>query len=398
MPDLRETWMEAVPSDYSKILVAITEDWFALSHFQPLLRTLVELADEVVVATRSSGRMAEIESLGCRPIDLDFRRSSLDPLEQAGVVRRLSGLINAERPDVVHSIAMQTLVVTGLALKLSRPVPHTVLHLTGLGFLGISKSRAARLVRPLALRVLAGVLHRPTSWLLAENPEDVEYLREGGADPGDRMTILGGAGIDETAFPELPAPSNDPPVAAFVGRMIRSKGVDVLVAAQHLLAERGVPLDLALYGKTDDDNPAGVPLSEIEAWTRQGGVKWHGHVSDVGSVWANADIAVLPAITREGLPRAVLEAAASARPLIVTDVPGCRHFVRHGIDGLIVPPSDPVALADALARLAADPQLRTRMGRSARERVVEGFTIRQVTTGIREAYGRMSATDARRDT
>lgn len=369
----------------SKILLCITEDWFALSHFKPLIRTLIEDGREVVVATRSSGRLAEIEALGCRTVDFDYRRSSLDPLTQAGVVRRLAALVATERPTHVHAIAMQTLVIASMATRLS-PVPHTVLHLTGLGFLGISKGRAARLIRPLALRLIASALRRPGSWLLAENPDDVAFLVEGGADPAGRVTILPGAGIDPDEFPSAPPPSNPVPVAAFVGRMIRSKGVDVLVEARRRLAARGVPLALALYGRTDDDNPEGVPVTEIESWTRQGGVVWHGFSSDIRSVWAAADIAVLPAITREGLPRAVLEAAASARPLVVTDVPGCRHVVRDGIDGFVVPPADPDALADALARLATDPALLARMGSAARERLLAGFTIAHVTAGIRQAY------------
>ena len=272
------------------------------------------------------------------------------------------------------------------------PVPHIVLHLTGLGFVGISEGRAARLIRPLALRLLAGTLQRQGSWLLAENPDDVAFLRDGGANPGERLTILGGAGIDEAEFPAQPLPENQGPVAACVGRMIRSKGVDVLVEAQRILATRGIPLEVSLYGKTDDDNPEGVPRAEIEGWTRQGGVTWHGHVSDIREVWARSDIAVLPAITREGLPRSVLEAAASARPLIVTDVPGCRHVVRRDVDGLIVPPADPAALADALARLAGDAALRARMGACARERVLGEFTISHVSAGIREAYGRLGVT------
>ncbi len=380
-----------MPRRYKKILVCITEDWFALSHFKPLMRTLVEFADEVVVVARSSGRMGEIEALGCRTVDFDFRRSSLRPVAQADVVRRLSRLIAAERPDVVHAIAMQMLVIASMATRIS-PVSHTVLHLTGLGFVGISKGRAARLIRPMALHLLAATLRRPGSWLLAENPDDVAFLRDGGANPGERLTVLGGAGIDEAEFPAQPLPGNAVPVAAFVGRMIRSKGVDVLVEAQRMLAARGIPLDVSLYGKTDDDNPEGVPRDEIEGWTRQGGVTWHGHVSDIRDVWARSDIAVLPAITREGLPRSVLEAAASARPLIVTDVPGCRHVVRRDLDGLIVPPGDPAALAEALARLGGDAALRARMGASARERVLSGFTISHVTAGIREAYGRLSHT------
>ena len=379
---------------FDKILLCITEDWFALSHFKPLMRTLVEVAGEVVVACRSSGRMAEIETLGCRAVDFDFRRSSLQPLAQADVVRRLSRLIKAEKPDVLHAIAMQILVVAGLATRFS-PVRHTVLHLTGLGFLGISEGRAARLIRPLAMRQLAATVRHPSNWLLAENPDDVAFLRVGGADPGQRLSILGGAGIDSDEFPAQPPTGNIVPVAAFVGRMIRSKGVDVLVEAKRILAERGVPLTVALYGKTDDDNPGGVPRAQIEGWTNQdgafGNVIWHGHVSNVRDVWAAADIAVLPAITREGLPRSVLEAASSGRPLIVTDVPGCRHVVRQGIDGLIVPPSDPVALADALARLVGDKELRERMGAAARERVLGGFTIRHVTDGIRDAYARLGA-------
>lgn len=373
---------------FSKILVCITEDWFALSHFKPLLATLAETAGEVVVACRSSGRMEEIEALGCRTVDFDFRRSSLRPAAQADVVRRLSALIRSERPDVVHAIAMQVLVVSSIATRLAR-VPHVVLHLTGLGFLGISEGLAARLIRPVALHELARTLRAPGNWLLAENPDDVAFLREGGADAGERLTILGGAGIDEREYPAQPLPANPVPVAAFVGRMIRSKGVDVLVAAQRILTRRGVALEVALYGKTDEDNPEAVPRSDLEAWARQGGVTWHGHVSDVREVWVRSDIAVLPAITREGLPRSVLEAAASARPLVVTDVPGCRHVVRRDIDGLIVPPADAEALADALARLAGDAEMRARMGASARQRVLDGFTIAHVQAGIRKAYAKL---------
>ena len=377
-----------MPRRYGKILICITEDWFALSHFRPLVRTLAGIADEVVVACRSSGRMSELEALGARTVDFDFRRSSLQPLAQADVVRRLSRLIAAERPDVVHAIAMQVLVIASIATR-KWPPAHVVLHLTGLGFLGISEGLAARLIRPLALRELGRTLRQPGSWLLAENPDDVAFLGSGGASPGDRVTILGGAGIDEREYPAQPPTGNTVPVAAFVGRMIRSKGVDVLVAAQRRLAERGIALDIALYGKTDDDNPEGVPRAELEGWARQGGVTWHGFVSDIRQVWARSDIAVLPAITREGLPRSVLEAAASARPLIVTDVPGCRHVVRSGVEGLVVPPADPDALAGALARLAGDRELRLRMGAAARERVLAGFTIAHVEAGIRDAYGRL---------
>jgi glycosyltransferase involved in cell wall biosynthesis len=373
-----------------RILLLVTEDWFALSHFKPLIATLREIAHEVVVATRSSGRVSEIASLGVRVVPFDLRRASLQPLEQAATVGRLARLIAAERPDVLHVVAMQPMVLASLALRLVR-VPRVVMHLTGLGFLAISASRAARLIRPAAFAALGSVAKRSSTWLLAENPDDVAYMVENGADAGSRVTILGGAGIDPDAFAPAPPPANDPPVAAFVGRMIRSKGLDTLVAAQRQLTAEGVPLAVTLYGKSDADNPESIPPAEIERWQAQGLVSWHGHVSDIRAVWRESDIAVLPAITREGMPRSVLEAAASARPLVVTDVPGCRHFVRDGIEGFVVPPGEPAPLATVLARLAGDPGLRVRLGQAARARVLDGFTVHHVQAGIHTAYQHLLA-------
>lgn len=389
---VRSTSTGHAPETTGRILVLVTEDWFALSHFRPLIQTLTTLAREVVVATRSSGRLDEIRALGVRVIPFDLERARLNPLRQAGVALRLGRLIRTERPDVVHVVAMQPMVIAALALEFVRPRPKVVMHLTGLGFLGISPSPAARIIRPIGMRALDRALRRPDSHLLTENPEDAADLAASGVGFGDRVTILGGAGLDPALFPALPPPANPVPVAAFVGRMIRPKGVTHLVAAKALLDRRGVPLSLRLYGKADRDNPEAIAASELEAWSRRPGVTWAGHVDDISEVWRGADIAVLPAITREGLPRSLLEAAASARPLIVTDVPGCRHFVRNGIDGLIVPPEDPTALADALAVLASDVDRRHRMGLAARERLLSGFTVEHVTAGIRSAYTRLATT------
>jgi glycosyltransferase involved in cell wall biosynthesis len=378
----------AAPADpiKPKILLCITEDWFLLSHFRPLVETLVSIGREVVVATRSSGRIDQIEELGAHVVEFDFNRSSVDPLQQTMTIARTARLIRSEKPDVVHVIAMQPMVLTSAALALARPRPKTVLHLTGLGFLGISSGRAARLLRPIAMRALASVLRQPGSWLIAENPDDVAYLVAGGADPGSRATIVGGAGIDPLAFPASPLPEHPVPRVAFVGRMIRSKGVHVLLDAAEQLRRQGAPLDITLYGKTDLDNPDALDAKALAIRCGEVGVTWAGHVSDIKKVWRESDISVLPAITREGLPRSVIEAATSGRPSVVTDVPGCRHVVRDGIDGLIVPPGDPTALAAALARLAVDIPLRRRMGEAARAHALANFTVDRVMGGIRGAY------------
>jgi glycosyltransferase involved in cell wall biosynthesis len=371
-----------------KVLLCITEDWFALSHFQPLIAVLREVAHAVVVVTRSSGRLGEIEALGARAIDFDFRRSSSQPLREARSAWALARVLEAEDADVVHLVAMKPVVLGGLALKLA-PSAHAVVHTTGLGLLAFGHGQLLRLYRAGALRLVASMLRKPSAFLLVENPDDLTLLRRGGVDPGPRFAILGGAGVDPEAFPALPQPRNEAAVAAFVGRMIRPKGVDVLIAALARLERRAVPLRLELYGDRDADNPEAVADEELSAWCANGEARWFGHVPDVRAVWRHADICVLPARSREGMPRALLEAAASARALVVTDVPGCRHFVRDGVEGFVVPPEDPVALAIALERLARDADLRRRMGEAARLRLLQGFTEAHVKQSLRASYAAM---------
>jgi glycosyltransferase involved in cell wall biosynthesis len=370
---------------FAKILVAITEDWFLLSHFRPLIAELRQLAREVVVVTRASDRIAEAQSMGVRIIELDYNRSSMNPVREAATVRQFTRILRAEKPDVLHLIAMKPIVLGGLASAIAH-APHTVVHMTGLGFLAISPTAKARAARTVALAILRRVIGRPGSWLVVENPEDLKFLQDGGVDPGHRVTILGGAGIDPDAFPELPEPTGHVPIAAFVGRMILPKGVDVLMQAAGLLKERGVPLAVELYGRSDDGNLEAIPSSLLTSWSDGERTRWLGFTADVAAIWRRAAIFVLPARSREGMPRALLEAAASARPLIVTDVPGCRHFVRNGVEGLIVPPADAKALADALENLARDPALRRKLGLAARARLLDGYTETDVRAGLARTY------------
>src|SRR5262249_10050406 len=144
-----------------------------------------------------------------------------------------------------------------------------------------------------------------------------------------------------------------------------------------------------LYGDTDADNAEAVPGAQLSAWCSKCDARWLGHVADVREGWRRADIFVLPARSREGMPRAVLEAAGSARALGGTDGPGCRHFVRDGVEGFVVPPEDPDALAAALERLARDADLRRRMGEAGRLRLLQGFTEAHVKQSLRATYAAM---------
>jgi glycosyltransferase involved in cell wall biosynthesis len=384
-PTLRGAWAEG---SRPKVLVTVAEDWFALSHFVPLLREVSAIAGDVVVATRSSGLLRDIEKLGVRARDFDFHRGSLNVSKLLQVRGGLGRLIDEERPDAVHAIAMQTMVMTGLALSLARHRPRAViLHLTGLGYLGSARSPLARLLRPVALSALRHCMRSQNAWLIAENQDDLARMIALGVAPRDRTALVPGAGVDPALFPAAPPTLNPTPRAAFVGRMLLSKGVHVLVEAHRRLRQRGIPLDLALYGAADSGSRQAIAPAILAGWSRQAGVAWHGRTDDAAGVWRTADIAVVPTLGGEGMPRAMLEAGACGRALAVSDVPGCRHFVRHGVEGLVVAPGDPEALTSALGRLATDTRLRTRLGEAARRRVLEDYTDRAVQASIRRIYG-----------
>jgi glycosyltransferase involved in cell wall biosynthesis len=372
---------------WRKILVVITEDWFALSHFAPLIAELRDLAGRVVVATRSSGRLDEIRALGVEARALDMERGSLRPAAIAAARESLVRLIDGEAPDAVHAIAMQPMVMVSLALARTYHQPAAVVfHLTGRGYLGYSRSPLAMLVRGLAHAAIRRCAAHHLCWLLAENDDDVaEMLAARVATPG-RTAVLPGAGVDPSRFPQLPPASNRVARIAFVGRMLKTKGVDVLVQAHRLLRARGIRAELALYGKADAGNREGIPAARLIRWGREPGVVWHGHTSDVVRAWGTADIAVMAPRTGEGMPRAMLEAAACGRPLVVSDVPGCRHFVRPGIEGLVVPPGNAKALADALAKLIQNRELRIQAGAAARRKLVREFTVAAVRARVREVY------------
>jgi glycosyltransferase involved in cell wall biosynthesis len=376
---------------WGKVLVVITEDWFALSHFVPLLSELRALAGTVVVATRPSGRFGELHALGVETRAFDMQRGSLSASQLRAVRDDLARLIDAERPDAVHAIAMQPMVMTSLALaknahKNAHRPAAVILHLTGRGYLGYARSPLAFLLRVLAHAALRRCTRRHNAWLVAENGDDIAEMVAARAAVAERTAILPGAGVDPARYPQLAAPGNKTPRVAYVGRMIRSKGVHVLVEAHRHLRARGVNLELSLYGDADSSNREAIPPEQLEAWSMEPGVSWRGRTADIVGVWRTTDIAVVPALGGDGMPRAMLEAAACGRPLVVSNVPGCRHFVRPGIEGLIVPPGDAAALAEALATLAADRPLQLSAGAAARRKVVREYTETAVRAKTREIY------------
>jgi glycosyltransferase involved in cell wall biosynthesis len=372
-----------------KILFIATEDWFFASHFLPMARAARELDCEVVVVARERQHRALIQSAGARLVALEAERGSLSPLALWRNIRALRRVLAQEKPDLVHCIALRSIALGGLAARLEG-IDRRVYALTGLGFLGARHDYVGQVARFGVRTGLQLGLNGARTRYLFENPDDPVTL---GLDPDDRdkVTIVGGAGVDPLLFMPEPLPSSRPLKVAFVARMLWSKGVDLAVAAVIKARTAGVNVELSLYGAPDISNPKAIPEETLQSWGKIPGIRFRGPTRDISAVWREHHVCCLPSRGGEGLPRTILEAAASGRATITTDVPGCRSFVRDGIDGLVVRAGDAEALSQGLMTLARAPMLVDSMGRAARERVLNGFTERDVMDALKGLYRTMLA-------
>jgi len=367
-----------------RVIYLVTEDWYFMSHRLPMARAARNAGFEVHVATRIDRHGAAIEAEGFHLHPISWRRGSLDPRDLVRVVREVHKLYRKLRPDLAHHVALTASVLGSLA---ATGLPVVCLNaLTGLGTMFIDDTAKVRVARAPLRLALRSLLNRSRAAVLVQNLDDRAVMERLGVNR-DRIALIPGSGVDIGAMAPSPEPTG-PITIAFVGRLVGSKGIRTLLAAHERLIERGRDIQLIIAGLPDPANPTSIPLQEIDAWTRRPNVKHLGFVKDIGGLWACAHIAVLPS-HREGLPLSLLEAAACGRPLIATDVPGCRDIARADLNALVVPLEDADALADAIERLALNSQLRRKFGKAGRELVEREFSSQRIGRDLIALYRRL---------
>jgi glycosyltransferase involved in cell wall biosynthesis len=370
-----------------KILYLVTEDWYFWSHRLPFARAMRDAGGEVVVAcrVRAHGERIAAEGFALRPLAWRRRGDGL-----AGGLRALTALVRLyrrERPDLVHHIALKPAVFGSIAALLAG-VPRQASLIAGLGFAFVAPTplaRAQRALIMLALRLFAG---RRGARIIVQNEDDRAELLRWHVFRAGQMDLVAGSGVDLKRFHPTPTPAGPEIVGAMVCRMLRYKGVEVAVRATRLVRRLGVPFRLVLVGPVDPDNPASHSEAELRAWYEEGAVEWIGAVDDVPSVWRQAHLCVFPSIYREGVPKALIEAAACARPIVAADIPGCRDVVAHEVSGILTGKGEVKAVARAIIRLCGDAALRARMGEAARLRAETLFSEERVVAQTLDVYAR----------
>jgi len=366
------------------LVYLVTQDWYFMSHRVPMALAAQRAGYDVHVITHVNKDGGAIEALGFQVHPVEWRRGSINPFAFFGNISEVRRLYRTLSPDLVHHVALQPTVVGSLAaagLSCAR-----LNALAGLGFVFTSATLKARLARPVFRALLRYILADAHASVLVQNPDDRAAIKRlGVADV--RIFTIRGSGVETDKL----RPSGEPPepiTVGFVGRLLADKGVRSLVTAHDILARQGRPLRLLIAGEPDPANPAAIPLAEIESWRQRPGIEVLGHVTDIAKFWASAHIAVLPS-RREGLPKSLLEAAACGRPIVATNVPGCREIAREGVNALLVPPDNAQALADAIARLADDKELRRKFGEAGRRLVENEFSADRVGSETVALYDRL---------
>jgi glycosyltransferase involved in cell wall biosynthesis len=367
-----------------RLLYVVTEDWYFLSHRLPMARAARDAGFEVHVATRVVDGAAAIRAEGFVLHPVPFVRGRVSLVGTIATIRALRQIHRAVAPVIAHHVALQATVLGSLA-ALGRSV-GCINALTGLGYTFTSGNAKALLLRPVIGALLRWLLNRPKQFVLVQNPDDRDGMLLLGIAP-EHIVLIPGSGVDVEALKPVPEPQG-PITIGYVGRLLADKGIHTLVRAHRLLRQRGSNAALLLAGTPDPANPASVSNQEAESWGREPGIAWLGHVRDISALWARCHIAVLPS-RREGLPKSLLEAAACGRPMIATDVPGCREVVHPDETGVLVPVDDERALADAIETLAASPELRLRYGTAARQLAVGRFSAHVIGTQTVDLYRRL---------
>lgn len=367
-----------------RVLFLVTEDWYFWIHWVGLARATRDAGYDVLVATRLQEHGERIAQEGFRVFPIRLIRRSVNPILEMLAVRELIHLYRTEKPDLAYHVAMKPVVYGSMAARLSG-VRHVINVFAGLGYAFTGGDLKSRLLRLLLGRGLKATFACLPSVAVFQNEEDRRQLIQDGIVTEGQSRVIRGMGVDTDVFKSCNEGEGEP-VVLLASRMLWDKGIGEFVEAALQLKRRSIRARFVLAGRCDQENPASIPMRQLQQWQDNGVIEWWGHRDDMPTVMGQATIVVLPSY-REGLPVSLLEAAASGKPIIATDVPGCREVVRHRVNGLLVPPRNAGALAEAMELLLLDEKLRRELGRCGREIAVKEFAASAVIRQTLDLYG-----------
>lgn len=372
-----------------RILYVTNTDWGLYNFRLPILKALRERGFEASAASAWGTFWDKIEGLDCL-VELRHYRKSIHPFQDMLLLKEIRALLLGYQPDIVHFFSIKPVIFGGLLAALAK-IPVVVHTISGLGSLFSLDTIGTTFLRNCLVNPLYRLVGSFSDFIFFQNKEDREIFIRGKIITPSKSGLVPGSGVDTDLFSpqavdgerlealraELKVRPEDP-VALLVSRMLFAKGVAEFVRAAGEIKKNHPYVHFFLVGPHDLENPSGIPIDQLQLWHREGAVTYLGRRSDIRDLLALSSVVVLPSYYREGVPKVLLEAASMGKPIVTTDMAGCREVVEHNKTGFLVRPRDPAQLAEAILSLVRDEGLRKRFGEAARLRAVSRYDLQRV--------------------
>lgn len=369
-----------------KIILLANTDWYLYNYQLNLAQKIIDDGHEVILISPPGkfGRILMNSGLNWRPFPLS--RRGLNPISETGSIMKLTNLYRQIKPDITHHFTAKCILYGSFAAKMSR-VPQIINAVTGRGYIyshnDWSTAAARKIISPIFKLALYG------TEVIFQNEEDRNFFLGKKIINEDHAHLIPGSGVDVDKFQVSPFPSGKP-IILMPSRMLWSKGVNEFITAASIFKKNGVDALFVLVGEPDPGNPDSIPVNQLEEWDRLENVEWWGWQDDMVKVFQKSTVVCLPSYYGEGLPKSLIEGASSGRPLVATDIPGCREVIRQGINGYLVPIKDGDSLAEAIEKIITDKHLAKQMGRNSRKIVECRYSTEIINNATISIYNKYS--------
>ena len=369
-------------------MFVVNVDWFFLSHRLPIALAAKKAGYDVTIAAADTGSSHKITKAGLRFVNLPILEKNQSFLSELRMIGRLKDLYKELQPDIVHHVTIRPVLYGSIAARLAK-VPVLINALSGLGYIYTGNSLKNRVLRLLLDRMLKTGLKHKNSTLILQNRDDIELFQKRKIVKPANIELIRGSGVNTDLYKPMAAEKKREKVqVALIGRMLRDKGVIEFIEAAKTILKKGANVHFHLYGAPYSSNPTSITEHEMKALTEPDAIHYHGAVETIADELYKIDIVCLPSY-REGLPKSLLEAASAGKPIVATDVPGCREIVEDGKNGYLVEPQNSADLAEKLEMLLNNPDVCKQFGQYGRKKVLNEFSEEIIVTQTLELYSKL---------
>ncbi|EGR4118459.1 glycosyltransferase family 1 protein [Vibrio cholerae] len=372
-----------------KIIFVVNDLNYFISHRMPIGLSLIEKGFDVSVIAPDECPLT-LSGAGFKYYSVKMSRKGMNPLAELSTIFALHRLFKKIQPDLVHLVTIKPYLYGGIAAR-SAKVPSVVSAVAGLGTLFSVQGLKNKVIKSILYPMYRFAFGHNNQAVIFQNTNDRDLLVNWGVLQFKKSRLIRGAGVDLSVYPYLPEPDGLP-IISFAARLLKDKGVIEFVEASRILKARGIEARFWLIGDPDPGNSNTVTREQLDLWQAAGLVECLGYRTDIADLFSQSNIVSLPSYYGEGLPKVLIEAAASGRAVVTTDHPGCRDAIEPDT-GVLVSIKDSTALADAIERLIKSPDLRKSMGLAGRKLAEAEFSIETVVNRHLEIYGELTLKD-----